>query len=197
MEKANFMSKLTKEKMARLDDTLARFKQEEKQLNGFWDRPPVDVIKLATELGFAVFPLKMKKEIEGFILSDDQPTVGSYKKIVVFNSGLADNEPHVRFIISHEICHYISDRMNRRSTDKMNYISMRSSHREETARKESEQEIDYLAAALLMPSDSFKAAYSELKSENLPLQSIINELSKQFVVEDSAVINRLDELDLV
>lgn len=189
------MSRLTKEQMRSIEEKLAAFIQSEPQIASCFDSAPVDIFKIASNLGFGVFPADLPEHWEGFISITRRHSPGG--KTIVFDSKLADDAAHVRFIVAHELGHYISARMSDRPTDNMQYISKRNMHRKERVRPQNEQEVDYLAAAMLMPKKRFEAEYRERRERGASLQSIILELAELFAVEDIAVIDRLDELELI
>lgn len=116
----------------------------------------IDVVRLAQKLGFKVGQIELPDDQDGFIISNnnnDDLQMFSSSKIIGVNS---NRTPEVKlFIIAHELGHYIL----REDQDAPIYA-----HREHThGRSERENEIDFFAACLLMPRDSFIKEYQYAK----------------------------------
>ena len=92
---------------------------------------------------------------------------------------------HKRFIIAHELGHYILH-----CKDEKIYAHRESAH----GRSDEENDVDYFAACLLMPANSFKTAFEKTKS--ISFIEKIKELQRIFDVPFESVVRRIDELGL-
>lgn len=152
----------------------------------------VDVLELAKELGFQVGIAPLIDEEDGFIIVDDstssiQKLTGlRTDKIIGVNS--ERNIQKKRFIIAHELGHYclhyeeeVSDGMY--------------AHRENRKGKDdNENDADFFAACLLMPSKSFNKKYKELKDKKLSEEDIVILLANHFNVPKESAARRIVEV---
>lgn len=152
------------------------------------EKQGVDVIRLAQKLGFKVGQIELPDNQDGFIISnnnDDDDVEGlSSNKIIGVNANRAPEEK--LFIIAHELGHYIL----REDQGAPIYA-----HREhEHGRPERENKIDYFAACLLMPKESFLKEYQYAKylfgDEE---DKIVDRLVKIFNVPTESLIRRMKE----
>ena len=151
----------------------------------------INIIGIATSLGFVVGNVDLSEGEDGFILVDEkqEEILGQdTNKLIGVNADLS--EEWKRFIIAHEIVHFILH--YNKSENKGLYA-----HREHRKGKDSiENEADYFAASLLMPADRFKKNYNELKKANLSLEEMIFILAKRFRVTQIMAKRRIEELQV-
>lgn len=152
----------------------------------------VDVIKLAQKLGFLVGLTSLPEEEDGFIIVDkdakaiERLTGLQVDKVIGINP--ERDLQTKRFIIAHELGHY-----------KLHYETEASdgmyAHRENKKGKDDkENAADYFAACLLMPHESFKKKYDELKKKKNSQKDIVILLQNYFNVPKESVERRLDEV---
>ena len=141
----------------------------------------VDITRLVNVLGFQVGESdKFNDTEDGFILVKDD------KKIIGVNKNRTIEDK--RFIIAHELGHYLIHR-----TDEETFFM----HRENLKGKNNEEnDADYFAACLLMPSKSFKAIYEIITSSMLdPKENdIIPLMQKLFRTPKTSISRRIDEV---
>lgn len=151
----------------------------------------IDIIQIANKMGFAVGNALLDEEIDGFIIvqegSDEILGINTDKLIGVNSKRTLEWK---RFIIAHEIAHYI-----------LHYPTQKSqgmyAHREHSkGRNEDENDADFFAATLLMPRKRFVEKFNELKSKGLELEEIVILLSKKFVATCKMIERRIGELAL-
>ena len=95
-----------------------------------------------------------------------------------------------RFIIAHEIGHYILH-------FKEEGIEGLYAHRDhKRGHDDSENEVDFFAANLLMPRQRFEKKFTEMKALKLSTQDIIDELASYFIVTKRMAERRIKELGL-
>ena len=152
----------------------------------------VDVIKLAKTLGFLVGLTLLPEEEDGFIIADkdtkaiERLTGLRADKVIGINP--ERDLQTKRFIIAHELGHYILH-YEAEASDGMY------AHRENKKGKDDkENEADYFAACLLMPCVSFKKKYEELKKKKNSQEDIIILLQNYFNVPKESVERRLIEV---
>lgn len=149
----------------------------------------VDIVGIARAMGFVVGQAALDDKEDGFIVIDNskEELLGvKTKKLIVVNKNRDFNLR--RFIIAHEIGHYYLECGN---SDKAF-----ASREHKTGKSDRENEIDYFAACLLMPAESFIKKYNEYKkifNEKIILTLV---LSKQFGVTPKTCERRFEELAL-
>ena len=148
----------------------------------------VNIVDFVQKLGFVVGNAKLKDVEDGF-LAIQSSTVArnrngtSNDKIIGVNS--KRSLEWKRFIIAHEFAHSVLHYQ----TGEI-YL-----HRENKKGKDSEEnDADYFAAALLMPSDSFKRRYEQFKEMGLNSNAICLQLASIFKVPFDSVLRRIEEV---
>ena len=113
---------------------------------------PVDIFKLATDLGFDVRGAEFREPLDGILIVNEY-----VEKIDGFNSNKViayncktDIETK-KFIVAHELAHYIWDKSN--AQDKKIIVAARDPHGNYSTDKQ-EQRMDYIAANLLALKDN-------------------------------------------
>ena len=149
-----------------------------------------DVVLLAKQMGFFVANAILPDNEDGFIAVDPNNKnlldTGS-NKVIGINTKRDFYEK--RFVIAHEIGHYVlcAGRENKLYA-----------HREKKVenRDEYEQKVDFFAACLLMPRDSFINKYNELQKKDISSNDVISVLQRIFSVPFDSVVRRISELNL-
>lgn len=177
----------------------------EKKLQGFYKKigksfePPYDIFQYSSDLGFAVWKIPLEEEkLDGLIIVDEEND-----KLIALNHLL--NLPDARFVLAHELGHYIEKFMANGSEQLLLAEKDRFSHGDE--KQPIEHDMDYLAAAMLVPKDKFIA---DLKSysfdfnkfidkdaqkwkHNIPTQ-MVRDLAVKYCVEDAVIERRIIEV---
>lgn len=110
---------------------------------------PIDIFKVATDLGFDIRGAEFEEQLEGLIVVNEN--VGEVdgfnsNKIIAYNCSKDINTK--KFIVAHELAHYISAKTN--AYDKKIVIAARD-HVDSYSDDREEQQMDYIAASLLIP----------------------------------------------
>lgn len=147
----------------------------------------VAVIQIAKDNDFVVAQAKLKSYEQGliFVNMQEEEILGiKTQKLIIVNSELSMEDR--RFVVAHELGHYF-----------LHYKGEQLyAHRDNVKGKEGkEQDVDYFAACLLMPSDTFKSYFGEI-SQHMDKNNTINEISKKFNVPLDSVKRRIEELQL-
>lgn len=143
----------------------------------------VNVVNFVKNLGFVVGNAELADNEDGFLMIRPQNKNTEEDKIIGVN--VDRTFEWKRFIIAHELGHSILH-----CSAGEPYF-----HRENTKGKnESENEADYFAAALLMPKDSFKRLYNQLKNEGLNDTAVSMKLASVFKVPSESVCRRMGEV---
>ena len=170
----------------------------EKRIEGFFEENSIklveniDISKVCNQLGIQVLSLKLSsklsKELDGIIL------VTPEEKRIGVNSEV--NPRDARFIIAHELSHYITQK------DQLEYaFKDRLYHGDK--KDPLEDEMDYMAAAILVPKNKFELylkslgigdfhSVDEVKSNIHPV--IIGLLAEKFNVRDDLIYRRIVEV---
>jgi len=142
------------------------------------EHAPVNLGKLASELGLEVFQSTLPPNISGLI--EPSPSSPSGYRIK-----LNRHDPNVRqrFTLAHEIAHFLLHRfeIGRGVFDDTMYRSNLSDRKEVEANR--------LAAQIIMPLDLVKREKSKLA--NLPMEEVIDNLARTFKVSREAMRIRI------
>lgn len=151
----------------------------------------VDVISVAKRLGFVVGNAVLNEEDDGFIVVEEGKSeiMGIQTDKLI---GVNSDRPleWKRFIIAHELGHYILHFKEKNLKGLYAHRDHNSGH------NELENEADFFAANLLMPRDSFKEKYAEIKKLYKNDREIVDALAKHFVVTTKMTERRIEELEL-
>lgn len=144
----------------------------------FWG---INLNILAAHFGFDIYEMKMAAELQGDI------TVDGDVRVIRININYTHELK--RFIIAHEFGHFYmtTNKNSLRMQEVMGNIYCGKSIIEE--------EMDYFAACILMPIESFKKAYKHLHQSGC--SSICSVLSQLFCVPIESVVHRIDDLSLI
>ena len=152
----------------------------------------VDIIALAKSLGFEVGNASLDEDDDGFILvNENEEKLFGLKTNKLIGVNSARPLSWKRFIIAHEIGHYI---LHYESQNKKGMYAHRD-HR--NGRSDDENAADYFAANILMPKDRFAKSYTELKNKQLEEGDVIVLLAEKYLVPQKAAERRIGELELV
>lgn len=143
----------------------------------------VDVIKLAHFAGFKVGETsRLPFKEDGFIsISKDKQ-----KLLIGVNNDRSFEDK--RFIVAHELAHYFLHYKDSNTGDAI-------MHREHVKGKnEQENNADYFAACILMPTKSFSKIYNELHKKGCSLTEIIDYLQLVFRTPRESIKRRIEEI---
>ena len=188
------MAVYTKEKSQPLEEMLANFYKNKNQ-----DFEPTrdDIFEFAKSLGFRVWKLPLDEEsLDGIIL------VYKNKKKIGLNENL--DLVDARFVLAHELAHYIKQFSER--PDRL-LVAERDRVFHGDQKKPFENDMDYLAAALLVPKDAFTKDLlnrginlQELKDVDIAVlrksisSDFVQELVNKYFVSDEVIYRRIAEV---
>lgn len=150
------------------------------------------IVNIAKEFGFKTIKAdNIPDDISGniFIGEEARQSYGSDKVIVV---GSNEVLPHQRFIIAHELAHYLMDYLGNET-----YKNKLFSKTYPKINHDSFEEIraDRFAAEILMPKKVFLMEYIRaMKFSNYSKEYTITYLSRLFKVKESSIFRRIDEV---
>lgn len=135
--------KYTKKELQDMESAISKF-YDKNDLNYFKSNY-VDPILIAKKLGFSVYSIRLGNRIDGLIGVDDKPLLGTESNRVIIVNKDAKSSQFKRFIIAHELAHYIDSEGAKSFAFRDSFSQIRCEH---------EQKMDYYAAAILMPINS-------------------------------------------
>lgn len=168
-------------------------------------RVPVDIVSLVKKLGFRVLAMDLsliEENIDGLILVDEvSHKIGQLEtdKLIVYDRALK-NFKETRFVIAHELAHYIDQKKNGKNVvfgEKIRHGEAKNKDNNPDKIKE-EQKMDYMAAAILVPHDSLKHELELIKYNNLDELSkgiVIGDLSNKYAVSSEVMKRRIEEVN--
>lgn len=189
---------LTKERKTELENIVSQF-CDKRKINS-----REDLIIQLRNLGFIVLSTEFTKALSGMIMVDEhKEKIGSFEsnKIIAFNSELRSDRYALRFVLAHELAHYISQKADANG-EKVVFAVRDRSDRESYHSDILEQEMDYMAAALLLPLNEFKIAMDKRKEEkgyskNTDLIDdlyFIQSIQRMYSVDEMLVKRRIEEV---
>lgn len=148
----------------------------------------LDIIEFATNLGFSCNANEtiIEEGLDGVVYVNEKEGI----RYIGFNSDRDIEE--IRFIIAHELSHYIENRM--KEPNKKVTIALR--HNFSKERDDKEQLIDYMGVCLLVPADHFKSEIQKYNFLNWSSEEIIDTLAAQYQVTQELIERRMNELNL-
>lgn len=155
---------------------------------------PTPIVKIAHDFGFATYQAKdIPEDISGniFIGGTTKEDYGTDKVIIV---GEDEPLPHQRFIVAHELAHYLMDYIGNEEYQKDGTIFSRTYPK---VNHDSPEEIraDRFAAELLMPKKVFLAEYVKaMKLSDYSKEYTIPYLAKLFNTKESCIQRRIREV---
>lgn len=149
------------------------------------DAPPVDVAKLAEQMGVVVHFEPADDELSGFLLRD----VDRYKALIGVNKDHAPTRQ--RFTIAHELGHLLLHKGEPLHVDRGMKVNLRDGAASQGTIIE-EKEANLFAAELLMPAHFLRKDLQEKIS--LEIEGDIEWLAKKYDVSAQAMTFRLSYL---
>lgn len=142
----------------------------------------VPVVSIARKCGFKVVRGSMKnREMSGFVSIDKKTRKFGTDKVIGVNED--DEIGHQRFVIIHELAHYLFDYD---MTDKPYFDTyLKNSHK-----SLKEQIANIFAANILMPAESFVLEFDENKN----MKNNVKHWAEYFEVQEKAVRKRVAEV---
>lgn len=188
----NMSIEFTKEDYKEMEEILSRFLSKRKiNLTNI----PVDIFKVAADLGFDVRGAVFYQNLDGLILVNEKAEVikgFTSNKVIAYNC--EKNIQDKKFIVAHELAHYIEEKVNNENTEIM--VAARDHGDTVYSNDENEQRKDYIAAAILIPKDSLLKQLSLFKEDNISDKNIIcQKITEIYDVEYELAERRLKEVD--
>lgn len=156
-----------------------------------------DIISLCNKLNLTGLYMPLDDKMDGFIL------VNKKYRVIAIKQSL---EPlDARFLIAHELGHYITAFDESKGEDNQFIVAAKDTFKHGADKEPIEHDMDYLAAALLVPQDQFMREleamdlkYSNLHTENDVIQnipiSIISDFANRYRVSKQLIIRRIAEV---
>lgn len=155
---------------------------------------PTPIIKIATEFGFATYTTQnMPEDISGniFVGGSTKKYYNVDKVIIV---GKNEPLPHQRFIVAHELAHYLMDYIGNRDYVGKNLLFTKT-YPKISHNSHEEIRADRFAAELLMPKNVFKLEYVRaMTRSDYSDEYTITYLSQLFKTKESSVKRRIQEV---
>ena len=155
---------------------------------------PTPIVKIAEEFGFSTFEeSSIPDDVSGniFVGGTTEEIYNTDKVIVV---GAREEYFHQRFIIAHELAHYLMDYLGSDASCNTAILFSRA-YPKENHDSEVERRADRFAAELLMPAKEFLRQYIKAaEMSNYNYKYIVAYLSDFFETKRSSVARRIEEV---
>ena len=149
---------------------------------------PINVLKVAEALGFAIYKTDLKDGIRGAMVDSDRAFVDDKKRVIVVPN--EDSLKKIFFTVAHEIGHFCLH-----CNDQENFYMRETIHKDEQT-EAMENEADLFAATLLMPEELFRNYVESVRYKYNSRKSLMNDICETFCVEQDAVERRFTELNI-
>ncbi|MGN0517626.1 MAG: ImmA/IrrE family metallo-endopeptidase [Acutalibacteraceae bacterium] len=147
---------------------------------------PIDIFKVATDLGFDVRGAEFEEQLEGLIAVNehiDKVDGFNSNKIIAYNCFKDINTK--KFIVAHELAHYITEKTN--AYDKKIVVAARD-HKASYSEDMTEQRMDYIAASLLIP----KRDLCQFLKNNANVN--VSQVARRYKVSEELAQRRIEEV---
>lgn len=155
------------------------------------DSYPINVVQIAKQLGFDIFYRRIKQpNVYGAMWDGfDEISVGNEKsnRFILVNAD--DSVEKKIFTIAHELGHFFLH-----CNDKQNFYERYHKDNDNPEMKMAEDQADYFAANLLLPSFIFVPYI--YKNKELSRKDLVNKICDNFLVEKETVEKRFKELSI-
>lgn len=159
-----------------------------------------DIFRQLEKINFSVYGVKFNKPLSGMLLVDERESkVVNFKsnRVILYNNMYDIYD--VRFIIAHELAHYIYEKHENKSKKLLIARRDRVLGYQDNV---DEQEKDYMAAAILIPFDDIKNKIEERKEvmgENyfetvMDDEYLIQTIQREYKVPSILVKRRIEEV---
>lgn len=143
----------------------------------------VDSARVATSLGFKVGESsRLDEKEDGFI------SISADKKNLLIGVNHDRSLDYKRFVVSHEVGHYY---LHYENTTLKSAVMHRENIKGKNAK---ENEADFFAACLLMPTKSFLKQYNILKEKGYTGDEIVSNLQRIFRTPEESIKRRIEEV---
>jgi len=179
--------KFKQERMIEMDRMIETFLKN----NKIDIKVPVDVFEVASLLGFDVRGAEFRESLEGLLLVDEnsEKIIGfDSNKVIAYN---CKKDIYMKkFIVAHELAHYIKEKS---MSDDKKIVLARREHQGEYSNNEAEQEMDYMAASILMPRKDFEKQFGK-KNKNITDEKFIYTVAARYNVNNEMAQRRIEEV---
>lgn len=153
--------------------------------------PPVDVDRIAQQLGLPVFTQQLQQDVSGLLIKQNG-------QIFCFVNS-HDHRKRQRFTIGHELGHFVLGHLNHSTDpvhiDKGNYAIFRDS-KSKTGLVSTEVDANQFSAALLMPRQLIESSLKRFGSGPYS-DAHVTALAEEFNVSEQAMALRLARLKYI
>lgn len=173
--------RFSKQEMQEMEDLITKFFEVMKTEYVV----PVDIFKIATDLGFDVRGAEFEEKLEGLLIVNeyvDKIDGFNSNKIIAYNC--SKDITTKKFIVAHELAHYIREKTN--AYDKNIVVAARD-HVDSYSQNTEEQRMDYIAASLLIP----KKDLVQFLSNGV---NTISQVAERYKVSEELAKRRMEEV---
>lgn len=152
----------------------------------------VEIIKIATDMGFQVFTSSFKDKLVSGFISISNENIKKYKFAKIMKINRDENVGHRRFTVAHEIGHYLFD-----YNDKTGKKYLNATYRTDDVFSIKESRACYFAACLLLPRNLFLEKYNQYQKAGMSNFDLVETMANDFGVSTRTIVIRFDELNIL
>ncbi len=149
---------------------------------------PVDIFKVASDLGFDVRGTEFREPLEGILLVNEHvEEIAPFESNKVIAYNCQKDISSKKFIVAHELAHYIMAK--NKSKDSKVVVAARD-HEQSYSEDVDEQRMDYIAASLLVPRDDLIDRFYNNRQQ----EGLCEKVASIYNVADELAARRIEEI---
>lgn len=185
---------LTTKEIGQLKNNLNEYLEKFYLENSINIEQPIDIFDVLKKIGFSIYYAKLESYDGLIVVNEEIDYFRGFKsnKIIAANSELSYE--HSVFVLAHELAHYLCAKWLSKNEEKIQ-VEYREPHKSD-GRSESENFIDKVAAAILLPEKPFIKMLNGfgITKSNQKTEEIIKKLAIIYDLEEILISRRIDEV---
>ena len=149
------------------------------------------IVKIVSEFNFKTYKAKMTSKLSGNIYVNNKEKTEKYKSPRVILVNKAEGLFHQRFVIAHELAHFLFDYLGHESEYETGFSNTYCKNKHES---NEEKRTNRFAAELLMPKKLFIKQYEIAKNTENDELFVVKYLSEFFETTPESIKKRIEEV---
>lgn len=165
------------------------------ELDYYSRRGATPIVKIAKEFNFETYKETLSDGKSGDIhINGDTKNKYGNDKVILVNK--QEDLFHLRFVIAHELAHYLFDFLGKEDYNNLNNITFSEPYQKNQHETDKEKRANAFAAELMMPKDLFIKQYNIAKRESSNRMFVIMYLSRFFETSIDSIEKRIREVSI-
>lgn len=165
-----------------------------KEIDYYSGRGATPIVKIAKDFGFKTYKETLSDDKSGDIhINGDTKDIYGNDKVILVNK--REDLFHLRFVIAHELAHYLFDFVGKSDCSETNIV-FSEPYKKDQHETEKEKRANTFAAELMMPKDLFIKQYNIAKDKSDNRIFIVMYLSRFFETSIDSIEKRIKEVSI-